>query len=144
MRRTEKELHCVFVNLDKPYDWMPRDELWCCVRTSAVAEKYVRVVKDMYDESETAVRCVVGGTDRLRVGAGLHHGSTVSLFLFSVVMVKRRERGDGWSLRADVHDKCHLLHNIVRVMHIVPAAFLHMLKNQHRQFLVLVYPQTVY
>lgn len=50
----------------------------------------------------------------------------------------------GVSLRADVHDKCHLLHNIVRVMHIVPAAFLYMLKIQHRQFLVLVYPQTVY
>lgn len=127
---------------------MPRDELWCCVRKSAVAEKYVRVEQDTYDESERVVRCVVGGTDRLRVGAGLHHGSTLSLFLFSVVTVKIRERErevmDGVSLRADVHDKCHLLHNIVRVMHIVPAAFLHMLKIQHRQFLVLVYPQTVY
>lgn len=64
-----------------------------------MAEKYVRVEQDMYDESKRVVRCVVGGTDRLRVGAGLHHGSTLSLFLFSVVTVKRRERerGDGWS-----------------------------------------------
>lgn len=64
-----------------------------------MAEKYVRVEQDMYDESKRVVRCVVGGTDRLRVEAGLHHGSTLSLFLFSVVTVKRRERerGDGWS-----------------------------------------------
>lgn len=64
-----------------------------------MAEKYVRVEQDMYDESKRVVRCVVGGTDRLRVEEGLHHGSTLSLFLFSVVTVKRRERerGDGWS-----------------------------------------------
>lgn len=71
-----------------------------------------------------------------------------SLLVFSGDGEKKRERErevmDGVSLRADVHDKCHLLHNIVRVMHIVPAAFLHILKIQHRQFLVLVYPQTVY
>lgn len=88
-------MHRVFVNLDKPYDRMLRDELWCCVRKSVVAEKYVRVAQDTYDESERVVRCAVGGTDRFRAGAGLHHGSTLSLFLFSVVTVKRRERGDG-------------------------------------------------
>ncbi|KAK3565440.1 hypothetical protein QTP86_009696 [Hemibagrus guttatus] len=38
---------------------MPREELWYCMRKSGVAEKYVRVVQDMYERSRTVVRCAV-------------------------------------------------------------------------------------
>ena len=40
----QKELHCVFVDLEKAYDKVPREELWYCMRKSQVAEKYVKVV----------------------------------------------------------------------------------------------------
>ncbi|MCJ8736375.1 hypothetical protein PDJAM_G00257640 [Pangasius djambal] len=46
-RDGQRELHCVFV---------PREELWYCMRKSGVAEKYVRVVQDMYERSRTVVR----------------------------------------------------------------------------------------
>ncbi|KAK3569016.1 hypothetical protein QTP86_021570, partial [Hemibagrus guttatus] len=49
----------VLENLEKAYDRVPREELWYCMRKSGVAEKYVRVVKDMYERSRTVVRCVV-------------------------------------------------------------------------------------
>ena len=55
-----KELHCVFVDLEKAYDKVPREELWYCMRKSRVAEKYVKVVQDMYEGSVTTVRCAVG------------------------------------------------------------------------------------
>ncbi|KAK2889870.1 hypothetical protein Q8A73_018170 [Channa argus] len=41
----------------KAYDRVPREELWYCMRTSGVAEKYVRVVQDMYESCKTVVRC---------------------------------------------------------------------------------------
>ena len=85
-REGQKELHCVFVDLEKAYDRVPREELWHCMRKSGVVEKYVRIVQDMYEDSVTAVRCAVGMTDRFMVKVGLHQGSTLSPFLFAMVM----------------------------------------------------------
>ncbi|KAK3557116.1 hypothetical protein QTP70_024647 [Hemibagrus guttatus] len=85
-RDGQGELHCVFVDLEKAYDRVPREELWYCMRKSGVAEKYVRVVQDMYERSRTVVRCAVGQTEEFKVEVGLHQGSALSPFLFAIVM----------------------------------------------------------
>ncbi|KAK3567025.1 hypothetical protein QTP86_008980 [Hemibagrus guttatus] len=85
-RDGQRELHCVFVDLEKAYDRVPREELWYCMRKSGVAEKYVRVVQDMYERSRTVVRCAVGQTEEFKVEVGLHQGSAPSPFLFAIVM----------------------------------------------------------
>ncbi|TKS65679.1 RNA-directed DNA polymerase from mobile element jockey [Collichthys lucidus] len=72
----EGQLHCVFVDLEKACDRVPRGELWYCMRKSGVTEKYVRAV----------VRCVVGVTEEFKVEVGLHQGSALSPFLFAMVM----------------------------------------------------------
>ena len=54
---------------------VPREELWYCMRKSGIAEKYVRLVQDMYEESETELRCAVGTTESFKVKVGLHQGS---------------------------------------------------------------------
>ncbi|KAK3539937.1 hypothetical protein QTP70_019581 [Hemibagrus guttatus] len=85
-RDGQRELHCVFVDLEKAYDRVPREELWYCMRMSGVAEKYVRVVQDMYERSRTVVRCAVGQREEFNVKVGLHQGSALSPFLFAIVM----------------------------------------------------------
>ncbi|KAK3514119.1 hypothetical protein QTP70_005119 [Hemibagrus guttatus] len=85
-RDGKRELHCVFVDLEKAYDRVPREELWYCMRKSGVAEKYVRVVQDMYERSRTVVRCAVGQTEEFKVEVGLHQGLALSPFLFAMVM----------------------------------------------------------
>ena len=48
-REGQRELHCVFVDLEKAYDRVSREEIWYCMRKSRIVEKYVRIVQDMYE-----------------------------------------------------------------------------------------------
>ena len=56
------------------------------MRKSKIVEKYVRFVQDIYEGSETVVRCAVGTTESFKVKVGLHQGSALSPFLFGVMM----------------------------------------------------------
>ena len=85
-REGQRELHCVFVDLEKAYDRVSREELWYCIRKSGIVEKYVQLVQDMYEGSETVVRCAIGTTESFKVKVGLHQGSGLSPFLFAVIM----------------------------------------------------------
>ena len=74
------------MDLEKAFDRVPREELWYCMRKSGIVEKYVQLVQNMYEGSETVVRCAVGTTESFKVKVGLHQGSTLSPFLFAVIM----------------------------------------------------------
>ena len=60
--------------------------MWYCMRKSGLAEKYVRMVQDMYDDSTTGVRCAVGVTEGFEEKVGLHQGSALSPCLFAMMM----------------------------------------------------------
>ena len=83
-RESQRELHCVFVDLEKAYDRVPREELW--MRKSGIVEKYLRLVQDMYEGGETVVKCAARTTENFKVKVGLHQGSALSPFLFAVIM----------------------------------------------------------
>ena len=51
-REGQRDLHCVFVDLEKAYDRVPREELWYCMRKSGIVEKYVQLVQNMYEEAK--------------------------------------------------------------------------------------------
>ncbi|KAK3533018.1 hypothetical protein QTP70_006232 [Hemibagrus guttatus] len=77
----------VLENLEKAYDRVLREELWYCMRKSGVAEKYVRVVQDMYERSRTAVRCAVGQTEEFNVEVGLHQGARIKGKVYRTVSI---------------------------------------------------------
>ena len=85
-RKGQRELHCVFVDLEKANDRVRWKALWYCMRKSKIVEKYMRLVQDMYEGSETMVRYAVGTTESFKVKVGLHQGSALSPFLFAVIM----------------------------------------------------------
>ena len=83
-REGQRELYCVFVDLEKAYDRVQREKLWYYMIKLKMAEKYVQPEQDMYEGSETVLRCAV--TESFKVKVGLHQGSELSPFLFAVIM----------------------------------------------------------
>ena len=43
-REGQKNIQCEFINLEKVYDEIPRQELWNCQREKEVPEKYGRIL----------------------------------------------------------------------------------------------------
>ena len=68
-REGQKELHCVFVDLEKAYDKVPREDVWYCRSKCGLAQKYVRIVR-----GTTVVRCAAGVTEGFEVKVGLPQG----------------------------------------------------------------------
>ena len=82
-REGQRELHCVFMNLEKAYDSVPPEKLWYSMRKSGIVENYVQLVEDMYEGSKIVVKCAVRTTESFKVKVGLHQGSALSPFLFA-------------------------------------------------------------
>ena len=86
-REKQKGLHMVFIiDLEKAYDRVPRQEVWICIREKGVPAKYVMIVQDMYEGERTRVKSSLGITDMIPVGVGLHQGSSLSPYLFAMIM----------------------------------------------------------
>ena len=87
----QKAVHCAFIDLEKAYDRVPREELWECLRLAKTSECYIKIIKDMYDGATTTVRSAAELTEEFKVGIGLHQGSALSSFLFSIIIDRLTE-----------------------------------------------------
>jgi len=85
-RGRKSDLHMVFFDLQKAYDRVPREVLWRCLEKRGMPLAYMRVVKDMHTGVRTRVKTFVGDIDNFPIDIGLHQGSTLSPFLFTIVM----------------------------------------------------------
>ncbi|XP_063590671.1 uncharacterized protein LOC134767573 [Penaeus indicus] len=74
-RERQENLHCTFIDLEKAYNRVPREELWACMREAKIPESYVRVVQDMYKWCTTRVRTACGETEEFKVTVRLQNTS---------------------------------------------------------------------
>ena len=87
----QKAVHCAFIDLEKAYDRVPREELWECLRLAETSECYIRIIQDMYNGATTTVRSAAELTEEFKVGVGLHQGSALSPFLFAIIIDRLTE-----------------------------------------------------
>ena len=57
-----KELHVVFVDLEKAYDSVPMALIWYSFRRKDVREAYIKTIRDMYAGCKTRVMASCGET----------------------------------------------------------------------------------
>ncbi|XP_037870980.1 uncharacterized protein LOC119629375 [Bombyx mori] len=81
-----RNLHMVFVDLEKAYDRVPRAVLWWALNEKDIPGKYVRLICAMYSRARTYVRTAAGNSDEFSVAVSLHQGSALSPYLFLLVM----------------------------------------------------------
>jgi len=75
-----------FNDLEKAYDRVPREVLWRCLEKKGVSPLHIRVVKNMYKGGRMSVGTLGGVNDDFSVGIGLHQGSALNPFRFTLVM----------------------------------------------------------
>ena len=75
-----------FVDLEKAYDRIPREVVFWSLRKKRVTEKLVRVIASLYRGCKTKVICAAGESVNFPIQVGLHQGSALSPFLFTVVL----------------------------------------------------------
>ena len=81
--REKKDLHMVFIDLEKAYDRIPRNVMWWALDKHKIPTKYVGLIKDMYNNVVTRVRTIDGETDDFPIRIGLHQGSALNLICLS-------------------------------------------------------------
>jgi hypothetical protein len=85
-RKQKKDLHMIFIDLEKAYDKVPRNVMWWVLQKHKVSSKYITLIKDMYDNVVTSIRTSDRDINDFPINIGLHQGSALSLYLFALVM----------------------------------------------------------
>jgi hypothetical protein len=85
-REQKKDLHIIFIDLEKAYDKVPRDVIWWALQKHKVSSKYIIIIKDMYDNVVISVRTSDGDTNDFPINIELHQESVLSPYLFALVM----------------------------------------------------------
>ena len=85
-REGQKNIRVTFIDLEKAYDSIPREEIWRSSRDRHMPEKYIRLIQDMHQGCKTVVRCTAGESNSFGVEVGLHQGSALSPYLFLLLM----------------------------------------------------------
>jgi Reverse transcriptase (RNA-dependent DNA polymerase) len=85
-RKHKKDLHMIFIDLEKAYDKILRNIMWWALKRKLVPTKYVTLIKDMYINIVTCVRACDDESDTFPIKIGLHQGSVLNPYIFTLVM----------------------------------------------------------
>jgi hypothetical protein len=55
-REQKKDLHMIFIDLERAYDKVPRNIMWWALQKHTFSTKCITLIKNMYDNVVTSVR----------------------------------------------------------------------------------------
>ena len=74
------------MDLEKAFDRVPRDGVWCALRYMGVDNGLIQVIQSMYNDPKIAVKFKGGSTRFFEVKVFVHQGSVLSPLLFIIVL----------------------------------------------------------
>ena len=90
-RKVEKPMVCLFVDLEKAFDTVPRNTVWWALKRMNVPEWLVQAIKCTYDRSLSFVKINGQFSKQIETTTGVHQSSILSPLLFIIVMQAIRE-----------------------------------------------------
>ena len=75
-------LHFTFVHFEKAFDCVPYELIRFNLRDAGLSEKYVKLMKLLYTDSQSQVGSVPGTTVPFKVTVDVRQGSAISPLLF--------------------------------------------------------------
>lgn len=96
-----RKVFCTFVDLEKAYDKVERDDLWSTLSVYGVDGNLIRALKSLYDGSSACVRINGAYSDWFAIGKGVRQGCVASPWLFNLFMDSCLDdlKDCGWGLR---------------------------------------------
>lgn len=94
-----QKVFCAFVDLEKAYDRVVRDDLWSTLSVYGVSSHLVRALKSLYGNSSVCIRINGAYTEWFNISRGVRQGCVASPWLFNLFMdsclndLKERECG---------------------------------------------------
>ena len=76
----------VYIDLEKAYSRVPRQEVWRRKKDNGVSDKYVIIAQYMYEGTGTRAKTNVGLYPSGRYAVGLQQGSSMGLYVFVISM----------------------------------------------------------
>ena len=80
----DKKVYCAFMDLEKAYDRVVREELWKVLSVYGLDEQLIQGVKSLYCESKACVRVGEELTDWFDISMGVRQGCVMSPSLFNL------------------------------------------------------------
>jgi len=71
-RDRKKDLHMLFIDLEKAYGRMSHEMFRRCLEKKELLLAYIEVIKDMYGGAKTSVKTLRGNTYEFSIKIGLH------------------------------------------------------------------------
>ncbi|KAI5644408.1 reverse transcriptase (RNA-dependent DNA polymerase) domain-containing protein [Phthorimaea operculella] len=81
-----QKVYCAFLDLDKAYDRVVRNELWSALSMHGVSSSLIRALKSLYKDSSACVRINGAYTELFNIEKGVRQGCVASPWLFNLFM----------------------------------------------------------